>query len=65
MEHGITTYYKTMSALQGLDVDFGYELIDQDWLLDFPEDDGTVKQQPWMTARGPETSPGAAGPGRG
>lgn len=48
--NGITTYYRTLSALKGLPVDFGYEFIDQDWILDFSEDDNRAKTQPWMAA---------------
>jgi hypothetical protein len=47
---GITAYYQTVHALNGLDVDFGYELIDADWVLEFPADGELSKAQPWMTA---------------
>ncbi|HZZ82113.1 MAG TPA: hypothetical protein VFE62_26675, partial [Gemmataceae bacterium] len=33
--NGITSYYRAQSALKGYRIDFGYELIDQDWELDF------------------------------
>jgi hypothetical protein len=32
---GITTYYLVQNALVGLKVDFGYEFVDADWVLDF------------------------------
>jgi hypothetical protein len=54
---GIFTYYAIQAALSGYDVQFGYELIDADWILDFPEENqpGT---QPWQTlAKQPETEP--------
>jgi hypothetical protein len=49
---GILHYYQTLAALKGLAIDFGYEFIDPDWLLDFPDSDN-VPAQPWMTAQGP------------
>lgn len=64
--NGIVTYYQTIAALQGLKVDFGYELIDEDWLLDFPEDGhDPVRPQPWMVVEktDPQT-PGWPGGGR-
>ncbi len=47
---GITTYYRALGALQGLPIEFGYEFIDKDWVLDFPEDESTASKQPWMVA---------------
>ncbi len=32
---GIANYYKAQSALKGYQLDFGYELVDQHWVLDF------------------------------
>jgi len=32
---GISSYYKAQSALRGYPLDFGYELVDADWMLDF------------------------------
>jgi hypothetical protein len=46
--NGIPSYYRALAALKGLHIDFGYEFIDQDWLLDFSEESDTVKKQPWM-----------------
>jgi hypothetical protein len=53
---GVTTYYRTLAALEGLKVDFGYEFIEPDWVLDFPETDDAPASQPWLTAG---ASPGA------
>jgi hypothetical protein len=47
---GIGAYYEAVSALHRLNVDFGYEFIENDWVLDFPSGDGTPAAQPWMTA---------------
>jgi hypothetical protein len=57
---GITTYYRTVAALQGLKIDFGYEFIDKDWILDFSEDNAGTARQSWLAA---QTVP-AAPPGR-
>jgi hypothetical protein len=54
---GIASYYLTVAALQGREVDFGYEFIDADWVLDFPEDDTAPPNQPWMTARRTPVAP--------
>jgi hypothetical protein len=67
--NGIATYYQTLAALSGLHIDFGYEFIDQDWLLDFSENENMPKKQPWMTADGaseiqPPGSSGKAGVGK-
>src|SRR5262249_52745700 len=32
---GISAYSLLRAALEGLEIDFGYELIDDDWILDF------------------------------
>jgi hypothetical protein len=56
---GITSYYRMLAALQALKVDFGYEFIDADWILDFGGDGKTLAEQPWMAARKVESwSPG-------
>jgi hypothetical protein len=34
---GIHTYYRTLAALQGLAVDFGYEFVEASWAFDFGE----------------------------
>jgi hypothetical protein len=51
--NGITTYYRTVAALKGLPIDFGYEFIDQDWILDFSENENAPKKQPWMATEKP------------
>ena len=38
---GIAPYYDLQPLLRNLRIDFGYEFIDSDWVLDFPEDDLT------------------------
>ncbi len=48
--NGILTYYQTLTALNGLKLDFGYEFIEPDWVLNFPEDDKTPAPQPLMVA---------------
>ena len=55
--NGITTYYKTLAMLQGVSLDFGYELINSDWVLDFSDEPASGKQ-PWMQA---ESSPELTG----
>lgn len=35
---GLRSYYETRACMLGLDYDFGYELIDADWKLDFSAD---------------------------
>jgi hypothetical protein len=47
---GIYTYNRIQDALSGLELDFGYELIDDDWVLDFPADDEMPSAQPWKIA---------------
>jgi hypothetical protein len=44
---GITTYYQTLASLEGLNVDYGYEFVEADWILDFPEQEDAAPQ-PWM-----------------
>ena len=45
---GIEAYYAFQSALAGRVVNFGYELIDADWVLDFPAEDERPGDQPWQ-----------------
>jgi hypothetical protein len=45
---GIATYYRALAALRNLKVDFGYEFVESDWVLDFPQDGNAL--QPWMTS---------------
>ncbi|HLJ94208.1 MAG TPA: hypothetical protein VKU02_13555 [Gemmataceae bacterium] len=55
--NGITTYYRTLAALKGLQIDFGYEFIDQEWILDFSEDEANPKTQPWSAAARTDEQP--------
>jgi hypothetical protein len=57
---GIVTYYQTLKSLRGLELDFGYELIDADWVLEFPAEGEPAKQQPWMVVE--KQAPVKAGP---
>ena len=41
-------------------VDYGYEFVDADWVLDFPADEGAPAAQPWMTLAPPVAAPAAA-----
>jgi hypothetical protein len=74
---GIGSYYGAMSALKGLPLDFGYELIDGDWELDvggpsLAKAGPTRPQQPWkhkdkqeprgFGGNGPELHGGLAAP---
>jgi hypothetical protein len=55
---GIEAYYAFQSALAGRVVNFGYELIDADWVLDFPADDERPGDQPWQRlAKLPDAAP--------
>lgn len=36
--NGVPHYYRTQAALAGLEADYGYELIDADWELAFPNE---------------------------
>lgn len=60
--NGIVNYYRALSALHGLQVDFGYEFIEQDWVLDFPKDDDSIVPQPWMAQATPSVLPPSSGP---
>jgi hypothetical protein len=53
---GITSFYRAQAAMQGLQVDYGYEFVDASWILDFTEKPEAA--QPWMTAN--STTPGSA-----
>jgi hypothetical protein len=46
---GIGTYYRTMAALEGMPIEYGYELVDTDWVLDFP-DSRNVRDQASLAA---------------
>src|SRR5262249_15282815 len=56
---GITTYYHTLEVLKALQIEFGYEFIDREWNLVFPEGDSAPPRQPWMIAEKQEIAPGS------
>jgi len=64
---GIENYYKFQVAVKGAAVDFGYELIDQEWELDFPQErqlaDGNSPpgQGKTLAANTATSNPGAPG----
>jgi hypothetical protein len=62
---GIEAYYEMQTVLRGLGVDYGYEFIDANWLLDFPEDDKSPSR-PWTAGAndgpGLPPTPSANGP---
>ncbi len=47
---GITSYYKTLAALEGLHFDYGYEFVEADWLLDFDDKEDLANRPAWMNA---------------
>ncbi|MCS6852833.1 MAG: hypothetical protein NZ700_16870, partial [Gemmataceae bacterium] len=47
---GIANYYEALAALDGMRIDFGYEFVEREWVLDFPEDEAEAAPQPWMSA---------------
>jgi Chromosome segregation ATPases len=57
---GIMTYYRTLQSLRGLQLDFGYEFVEPDWVLSFPENESAAGTQPWIAA----DSPGDDSPSR-
>ncbi len=60
---GIPNYYRAQAALRGLKLDFGYEMIDRDWILDFSSDERAG--QPWRVARSPDFKPAPLDAGLG
>ena len=50
---GVLSYYHLRESLRGLKIDFGYEFIDKDWVLDFPADDAAPAPQSWVTTAKP------------
>jgi hypothetical protein len=48
---GVSTYYLVQSALLGQKVDFGYEFVDADWVLDFSGKNELPA--PWKRVAGP------------
>jgi hypothetical protein len=59
---GLGSYYALNSALADLKVDLGYELIDQDWALDFSE--GKAGPQGEAVALAAPPPPNMVGPGK-
>jgi hypothetical protein len=59
---GVVTYYRLRDALRALKIDFGYELIDKDWALDFPPDDLAAPSQAWMAPARPSAAPPSSTP---
>jgi hypothetical protein len=54
---GIRTYYRAHDALDGLKLDFGYELIEGDWVLDFSKQGtGVRNQESAVRSQGPGDS---------
>jgi hypothetical protein len=59
---GVVTYYHLQGALRGMEVQYGYELIDVDWVLDFPAEE-QAPEQPWMVSTpGENNSDGSPSP---
>jgi hypothetical protein len=54
---GVLSYYHLRESLRGLKIDFGYEFIDKDWVLDFPADDAAPVPQSWVTTTKPDAAP--------
>jgi len=54
---GVLSYYHLRESLRGLKIDFGYEFIDKDWVLDFPADDRAPAPQSWVTTTKPDAAP--------
>ncbi len=65
---GIENYYKFQVAVKGAALDFGYELIDQEWDLDFPQErqlaDGNSPAGPGKTLAANTTTGNPGAPGR-
>jgi hypothetical protein len=58
---GVLSYYHLRESLRGLKIEFGYEFIDKEWVLDFPADDAASAAQSWVTTTKPtETAPASA-----
>lgn len=47
---GVGSYYHALEAIKGLPVVFGYELIEADWVLDFPRGDNDPLPRAWTAA---------------
>jgi hypothetical protein len=53
---GIDHYYRTMSSLSGLEIEYGYEMIEEDWALDFPTEDDRPATKAWASGNIPATT---------
>lgn len=53
---GIENYYRAQAALKGFDLDFGYEFIDADWVLDVPAEQFVASATTSTTPPSPESS---------
>src|SRR6516165_676567 len=68
--NGIVTYYKAQALMKELNLDYGYEFVEADWVFDFGGE-GNVTPQPWQSAgsgsnnRGTTFGPVALGSGPG
>ncbi|MHB8736528.1 MAG: hypothetical protein ACYC6M_14595, partial [Terriglobales bacterium] len=62
---GINTYGELQAVLKDLTLDFGYEFIDADWVLDFPTDEDQPSAQPWMAMTKKPSPVAAASPRTG
>jgi hypothetical protein len=62
---GISSYYLLQASLAGLKIDFGYELIDQEWVLDFSNEKQMAGLAPWKNAARRADSPADAPPASG
>jgi len=59
---GIEHYYKFLNSLAGLKIDFGYELVDEEWVLDFSENGSGTPPSWQMTSNGAPGQPAAHQP---
>ena len=59
---GVPAYYQFQTALRGMEVRFGYEFIDADWILDFPAEDAPTETRPWSTIARSDGAPAAPKP---
>lgn len=61
---GIDSYYQLQGALKGVGVEFGYEFLESDWILDFPAEPPAtpLTTPPSPLVRGPGSGPGSGGP---
>jgi tetratricopeptide (TPR) repeat protein len=59
---GISSYYQMQSAVRGLDLEFGYEFVDANWILDFSKTE-EGRGQLANAAKSNSGEPAANGPG--